>query len=125
MQLRQLACDDHVLRNPKDRLDIPESVQNAVGRFIKNVSRLAPNEFFKGGLPLSRLGRKKAVENKLLGRQATGDEAADRRIRAGNRENIDTGGDGRSGDLASWVSNSRRAGVADDGNPSAQLQLRR
>ena len=126
MQLRQLACDDHMLRSPEDRLNIREGVQNAVGRFVKNMRHLAPRhlapaELFERGLPLACFGRKKAVEGESFCRKATRDQAADRSIRTGNREDVDSGSNGRGGYLPARVGNSWRAGIADDGNPSAQL----
>src|SRR5260370_22335238 len=87
--------------------------------------RLAPNEFFERGLALARRGWKKAVEGESLRWEAARDQAADCSIRAGNREDVDSGGDGRSGDLPSRVGNPRRAGIADNRNPGPQLQLRR
>src|SRR5580704_12499115 len=101
MELGQLACDDNVLRCPEDRLNICEGVQNAVGSLIENVRYVDPNEFFERGLPLASFGWKKAVEGESFRWEATGDQAADCSIRAGNREDINTGGDGRSGDLPS------------------------
>src|SRR5580692_7892113 len=125
MQLGQLACDDHVLRSPEDRLNIREGVQNAVRRFIENMRYLARNEFFERGLPLARLGRKKAVKGESLRGKATRNQAADCGIRAGNREDIDTGGDGRVGDLSAWVGNPGCAGVANNSDSSAELQFGR
>src|SRR5258708_32824361 len=130
MQLCQLACDDHVLRSSEDCLDVGEGVQNAVGRFVKNVRHLtprhlAPDELFERGLALARLGWEKAVEGELLCRKAAGNQTANCGVRTGNREDIDTGSDGRGGDLSSRVGNSWRAGIADDGDPGAPLQLRR
>lgn len=128
MQLRQLACNDYVLRSPEDRLDIGESVQNTVGRFIKNMrdvarGHLASDELFERGLPLARFGWKKAVEGESFYWEPTRDQAADGSIRAGNREDADSGSDGGGGDLSSRVGNSWGTGIADDGNSGAQLQL--
>src|SRR3979490_1213411 len=109
MQLRQFACAGHILRNTEDRLDICEGVQDAVGRFIKNVRHLAPHKLFKRGLALACLGRKKAVEGKSLCWKATRNQAADCSIRTGNRKDINTGGDGRAGNLSSWIGTSGRA----------------
>src|SRR5436190_19162838 len=111
MQFRQLACDDHVLRSPKDGLDVRESVQNAMWRFIKDMRdvarrHLAPDELFERGLPLAGFGGKKAVERESVYEEATRDQAADGSIRAGNREDADSGSDGGGGDLSSRVGKS-------------------
>ena len=63
------------------------------------------------------------MEGESLGRQAARDQPADRGVRAGNREDIDTGSDGRSGDLSAGIGNAGRAGIADDGDARALLQL--
>ena len=111
----------------EDRLDVGEGVENAVGGFVENMgyalASLAGDELFEGGFALPCFGGEKAVEGESLGWEAAGDQRADGGVRAGNREDVDAGGDGGCGDLSAGVGDARCAGIADDGDPCTLFQV--
>src|SRR5438874_13839919 len=103
MQLGQLACDDDVLRSPEDGLDIRQGVQNAMWRFVKDVRNLwprhlSPDDFFECCLPLAGFSWKKTVKGESFCWEPARDQAADGSIRAGDREDADSGSDCCGGD---------------------------
>ena len=105
---------DHRRAVAKNRQCVFERAHDAVRRLIEDQRRGFVLERLEGFEPLCPLGGQKTAEAKGFGRQARGGECGLDRDGTGQRNDIDSGGDGLLYDSKSRIGNTRHACVGDN-----------